>query len=65
MDCFNEIFKSSIAQFCPNLKKILALFSHDELSILKNIFINYSSDGTKSTRRRPSSDWKIIRIIAF
>ena len=36
----SETLKLSIAQFCPNLKKIFVVFHNDELDILKTIFNN-------------------------
>ena len=35
---FDSALNSSIAKFCPNLKKLFAIFNYDELDLLKTLF---------------------------
>ncbi|EXX61892.1 uncharacterized protein OCT59_004101 [Rhizophagus irregularis] len=36
----NKALSSSIAKFCPNIRKLFIIFNNDEIDILKTIFIN-------------------------
>ncbi len=40
IDGINKSLKSSVAQFCPNLKKLSIILENDEMNILKTIFNN-------------------------